>query len=307
MLGSLFKSVFATRPPKTDAADAAPTPAVSKEELSRRFNAALADWRAGRHAAAAEACKALLEVAPSYGYARSLLVAIDLPGEDYFRVLERVQEHLKPRTYVEIGVAQGESIRLAGPGTRAIGVDPDPQIKFELGPNVRIFAEPSDDFFAQHDVRGELGGLPIDLAFIDGMHQFEFALRDFLNIEALCTPDSTILIHDAYPFDERTAARERATGFWSGDIWRLVLLLRKHRPDLAIQTVAAYPTGLTVVRNLDPESRYLRDHLDELIEEYLAVDFSVLEGRKPELLARFPNDWTQIRALLGEPAWEAAR
>jgi hypothetical protein len=304
MLGSLLKSVFAARPPEPEAA---PTPAVSKEELSRRFDAALADWRAGRHAAAAEACKALLQVAPNHGHARSLLVAIDLPGEDYFRVLERVQGHLKPRTYVEIGVWEGESIRLAGPGTRVIGVDPEPRIKFELGSNVRIFAKKSDDFFAQHDVRAELGGLPIDLAFIDGMHRFEFALRDFANIEALCTPDSTILIHDAYPFDEHTAARERATGFWSGDIWRLVLLLRKHRPDLAIHTIAACPTGLTVVRNLDPESRYLRDHLEELIREYLAVDFSVLEGRKPELLARFPNEWMQIRALLGEPAWEAAR
>jgi len=304
MLGSLLRNVFATRPAK---ADAAPAPAGAAEELSRRFDAAEADWRAGRTAAAARECRALLEVAPAFGAAHCLLAAIDLPGEDYFRILERVQEHLRPRSYLEIGVSEGESIRLAGPGTRAIGVDPSPQVKFALGPNVRIFSETSDDFFAQHDVRAELGGLPVDLAFIDGMHQFEFALRDFVNVEALCTPDSTILIHDTCPLDERTAERERVTGFWSGDIWRLVLALRKHRPDLAVHTVATYPTGLTVVRNLDPGSRYLRDRLDEVIREYLAVDFGVLARRKAEALALFPNDWTRIRGLLGEPAAEAAR
>ena len=62
-----------------------------------------------------------------------------------------------------------------------------------------------------------------------------------------------------------------------------------------------------MVRKLDPGSRYLRDHLDELIQEYLAVDFSFLAGRKAEHLALFPNDWPQIRALLDAPAREAAR
>ena len=180
MLRSLLKSVFSAHPAKTDAGS---TPTGPADELSRRFDAAVADWHAGRNAAAVETCKALLEVAPDFKSAHWLLAAIDLPGEDYFRILERVQGHLRPRTYVEIGVAEGSSIRLAGPGTRAIGVDPKPHLKFELGPNVSIFAETSDAFFARHDLRAELGGLPVDLAFIDGMHHFEFALRDFFNLE----------------------------------------------------------------------------------------------------------------------------
>jgi hypothetical protein len=298
MLRSLLKNAFTTRPaPATleqPSADLA-------QELSPRFEAAVADWRAGRTAEAVAACKALLESAPNFNPAHSLLAAIELPGENYFRVLERIHLHLRPRTYVEIGVAQGESIRLVGPDTRAIGVDPAPRIPFQPGPNVCVFAETSDAFFAQHDVRAALGGLPIDLAFIDGMHQFEFALRDFMNIEPLCTPASTILIHDVYPLDAPTAARERATAFWSGDIWRLVLLLRKHRPDLEVHTIAAAPTGLALVRNLDPKSTYIRDHLHELVEEYLAVDFSFLDGRKAEHLALLSNDWPRIRALLDAP------
>ena len=34
-------------------------------------------------------------------------------GPDYYEVLERIHSLLKPRTYVEIGVRQGHSFRLA--------------------------------------------------------------------------------------------------------------------------------------------------------------------------------------------------
>ena len=298
MLKRLLKNVFARQPAPVASGEA---PADATQKVAGRFDAALEDWRAGRAPEAAAACRALLEVSPNYWRAHNLLAAIELPGENYFRVLERMHAHLRPRTYLEIGVSRGESIRLAGPGTRAIGVDPEPSIAFPLGTNVRIVAQASDEFFAGCDVRAELGGLPVDLAFIDGMHHFEFALRDFMNIEALCAPSSTILIHDVFPIDERTAARERVTAFWSGDIWRLLLLLRKHRPDLIVRTIAAAPTGLAVVRNLDPKSTYIRDRLDALVAEYLAVDFGTLAGRKAEQLALFPNDWSQIRALLDAP------
>ena len=89
----------------------------------------------------------------------------------------------------------------------------------------------------------ELGGKTVDLAFIDGMHQFEFALRDFINVEKLCSPDSVILIHDVYPIDATSAARERISWFWSGDIWRLILMLKKYRPDLTVNVIGAAANG----------------------------------------------------------------
>ena len=57
----------------------------------------------------------------------------------------------------------------------------------------------------------ELGGKTLDLAFIDGMHHFEFALRDFINVEKYCSADSIILIHDVYPID--ATERRSRTGF----------------------------------------------------------------------------------------------
>jgi hypothetical protein len=220
------------------------------------------------------------------------------PGEDYFHLLRRIHEALQPRTYLEIGVAAGDSLRQVKAPTLAIGVDPEPQLAAPLEPNQRVFSLTSDAFFAGHDVRAELGGLPLDLAFIDGMHHFEFALRDFANVERLCTPQSTILIHDTYPLDRATAERERLRTFWSGDVWRLVALLKKYRPELAIHTIAAAPTGLTMVRKLDPRSRLIFERHDELCREFLALDYSFIEHDMPGKLNLFPNDWTRVRALL---------
>jgi hypothetical protein len=229
-----------------------------------------------------------------------LLMRLFLGGEEYFRVLERIHRELRPKTYVETGVDKGDSIRLALPGTRAIGIDPRPSIAFDPGPTTRIFAQTSDEFFARPDLDALLGGLPVDLAFIDGMHHFEVALRDFMHLERLCHRDATILIHDCFPHDRRTAQRERSVEFWSGDVWRLIVLLKKYRPDLSIHTIATPPTGLAVVRRLDPRSGYLAAHLEPLTREFLALDYAYLDRDRAGKLNLVPNDWESIRRLIGE-------
>ena len=132
------------------------------------------------------------------------------------------------------------------------------------------------------------------------MHLFEFALRDFIAIEPLCTRASTILVHDTFPLNSVTAERECESIFWSGDIWRLVLALKKYRPDLAIDTVAAAPSGLTIIRGLDPDSRVLTERRDAIIAEYLALDFSILDDDKSTMLNVVPNTPDQIRKSLGD-------
>ncbi|HEY6240001.1 MAG TPA: tetratricopeptide repeat protein [Burkholderiales bacterium] len=262
------------------------------------FDAAVVHWKVGEYDRVRQACEAALALAPNFHPAHDVLARLELPGAYYLDVLSMIHSHLRPRTYLEIGVADGSSIALAQPETRAIGVDPEPKIARPLGPRTKICTTTSDDFFAAHDVHAELGGLPVDLAFIDGMHHFEFALRDFINVEKRASPQSTILIHDCYPFSRLTAERERRTTFWSGDIWRLVLLLRKYRPDLRVNVIATAPTGLGVVRGLDPASRTLHEHLDEIVREFLAVDYSVLDADKAGMLALCPNDWEKVKAIL---------
>lgn len=157
---------------------------------------------------ALEYCERARQIAPGFAAPRWLQAHTILGGEYYFAVLERLHAHLKPRTYVEIGVFQGESLRLAKPPTQAIGIDPEPQLVFPPATNHRVFTETSDAFFAGRDLHVELDGLPVDLALIEGMHHFEFALNDFANLKRCCTRESTILIHDCYPLDRETARRD---------------------------------------------------------------------------------------------------
>lgn len=265
-----------------------------------QYRMATCCYMLGDSAQARILCEAALKLHPDFVHAHTMLAQLSLPGPNYTDVLTGIHRRLAPRTYLEIGVATGATIALAGADTAAIGVDPEPKLVKPLGSHVRIFPLTSDEFFKQHDVAREFGDRPVDLAFIDGMHHFEFALRDFIAIERYCTSSSTVLLHDCCPLNRETAERERITTFWSGDIWRLVLALKKYRPDLSIHTIAAAPTGLTIVRNLDAGSHILSERMDEIVSEFLAVDYSVLDADKPGALNLFPNDWLQIESLLAE-------
>lgn len=263
-------------------------------------------YLAGDSALALHYCAELRRAAPGLAAADFLQSQIRFGGDDYLDVLARILEAVRPRTYVEIGVEQGFSLRLVKPPTIALGIDPEPKLAAPLEDNQKVFVETSDAFFAKRDVRAELGGLPIDLAFIDDMHHFEFALRDFANVERHAARGSTILIHDCYPLDRETAERERRRSFWSGDVWRLIVLLKKYRPDLALHTIGTAPTGLALVRNLDPESRLLFERYEALRQEFLALDYGYLDDDMPRKLNLFPNEWTKIRSLLGASAPAAA-
>jgi tetratricopeptide (TPR) repeat protein len=251
----------------------------------------------GRSEEAIECCRAAIELAPNLTPAHQLWSALELPGEPYGALLPRLHELLRPATYLEIGVFEGRSFQFVRPETLAVGIDPEPALAFPVPARGRIIATTSDEFFATHDVLAEFGGQPVMLGFIDGMHWFEYALRDFINLERVASPDGTILIHDCYPINRVSAARERQTLFWSGDVWKTVLILKKYRPDLRVHTLALQPTGLGVVRALDPRSVVLSENYAAIVAEFMAVDYGVLDADKPAALNRFPNDWDRIRAL----------
>ncbi|RYZ06888.1 MAG: hypothetical protein EOO73_13940 [Myxococcales bacterium] len=211
-----------------------------------------------------------LERFPDFPGAAGMLAALRFPGPTYRDVLARVHELLRPRSYLEIGVETGATLALAKHAERVIGVDPeDAKLRRELLPShARVFQQTSDAFFASTSRAEALGEHPLELAFIDGMHLFEHALRDFINVEAWCAPGSTILLHDCVPLLPPTASRERRTKFWVGDVWKVVSILRERRPELRVRIVATAPSGLCVVRGLDPKSTVLRDQLGEIVERY---------------------------------------
>ena len=191
----------------------------------------------------------------------------DMPGADYRDCLRLVHAVRTPRTYLEIGCLDGETLALAR--CPAIGIDPAFEPRIAIGreaPAVFLFQMPSDDFFARHDPT-RLLGQAIDLAFIDGLHLVENVLRDFINVERCCSPGSMIVIHDCVPLDRHMACRDqndtasrnrsRHPAFWTGDVWKILPILAQFRPDLEVRVFNAPPTGMALVRRLDPANRTL--------------------------------------------------
>jgi hypothetical protein len=174
---------------------------------------------------------------------------------------------------LEIGVRHGVSLALArGPAT---GVDPEPAIDHNLPPTTRVVPLTSDEFFAELP-----SGVTPDLCFIDGMHIFEYALRDFMNFERCAPPGAVAVINNIFPNHPAQAERRRRTYAWTGDVWQLARVLQRYRPDLFLLPLDATPAGLLLVAGLDPTNRVLWDAYNTIVRgvwECLETPHSVIE------------------------------
>lgn len=173
----------------------------------------------------------------------------------------------KPSIYFEIGTQKGKSLAIAN--CLSISVDPEYILEHNfLGKKeaVLLFQQTSDDFFA--DPIFAHTNWKIDLAFLDGMHLYEYLLRDFIFTEKFMAKDGIIFLHDCMPWNTEMAMRERCTNDWTGDVWKLVPILQKYRPDLKITLYDAAPTGLVAIENLNPNHNALEENYDHIIAEF---------------------------------------
>jgi hypothetical protein len=224
---------------------------------------------------------------------------------DYLTFLQRLHERLQPATYLEIGVREGGSLGLSQ--ATSVGIDPAFKIDRELRAATRLFRTTSDEYFSRDDVLAPFDDKPIDLAFIDGMHLSEFALRDFINVEKHSHPAGAIVFDDMLPRTVQEAARGRETNAWTGDVFKMVGFLQRLRPRLITMLVGTQPTGLLVVIGLEPDSTVLSDSYEELEQQCLVPDPQAVPNEiltwssalDPEqvLEARF---WSMLRQLREE-------
>jgi len=273
-------------------------------EAEKRAKEAEEHLAAGRTEDAIAACREAIAIQPDCLPAHVCMAHAKLPGDDFLAHLARFHETLRPRVYLEIGVDVGRTLSLAKPPTRAIGVDPGARGGRVFAATTMLFTLESNVFFQSGEAARALAGEAVDLAFVDGLHLFEQALRDFQNIERYAKPGTVALFHDCLPLTAETATRRRATSFWTGDVWKIAPILRELRPDLTIFLVPTYPTGLLVVTGLDPRSRVLEERMDALIAEWTPKQWSDGEASADPPVPLVPNDWTEIkaRARLAPPA-----
>lgn len=199
----------------------------------------------------------------------------------YIEFLSRFAVACGARNYFEIGVNIGKSLRRID--LPSIGIDPKFVFRDDVmagKPELHLYQVTSDDYFSRRHPEDHFPG-GVDLAFLDGMHLFEYLLRDFINTEKSVSDRGVIFLHDCLPINAEMAERERRPGqrqdvelksYWTGDVWKLVPILARLRPDLQVSYLDCAPTGLVMIRGLNPNSITLAESYEKIVAEWIDVE-----------------------------------
>lgn len=238
-----------------------------------------------------------LELNPKLDSAREGLAKASMPGPDHYVMLNHLHNVLQPGLYLEVGVDQGRSIAAAQPPTHVVGIDPKPHINTPPRAECNLLPIASDDFFASNRA-SELLSSGIDLAFIDGLHEFQQIVRDFWHVERYCKEDATIVLHETIPYDDYSATQTPQTSWWAGDVWKLIPLLQSARPDLEMFVIRTPPSGLTVIRDLKSTPVTSLEDFEKQAREFAELDVAYLHNHVlPEIeqIANEPEAVTRRR------------
>ena len=224
------------------------------------------------------------------------------PGIYYKSFLSKISQLRGTRVYLEIGVQAGLLFSEIH-ADHAVAVDPAFLLEHNIAhhkKSIYLYHDTSDRFFSDPKASAVLGG-KIDLAFLDGLHIFEFLLRDFYNTEAFSSKSGLIIMHDCLPLSCEMAIRNegqaiesgKSTAYpnhWTGDVWKVVAILAKYRPDLTITCLDSHPTGLVCISNLNPDSMFLPDNYSMIVKEFREL----------------PNDHASLQAFYGSTPIQSA-
>jgi len=199
----------------------------------------------------------------------------------YIDFLSRVAAAGTAKNYLEIGVNIGKSLRKVN--LPSIGIDPKFIFRGDVmaaKPALHLYQITSDAYFETQNPKDHFPE-GVDLAFLDGMHLFEFLLRDFINIERNMSDKGLIFFHDCLPINAEMTERDRRPNLrqdaeykshWTGDVWKIIPILKKYRNDLSITCIDCAPTGLVLVSNLSPTSSRLATAYNDILADWNNVE-----------------------------------
>lgn len=167
---------------------------------------------------------------------------------DRLSCIRSLMKKKKLKNYMEIGVFNGH-ILFRVKSFFKIAVDPGFFFdnarrigKIFLNPyNIfnKYFRKTSDAFFSQ-DAPEVFKNKKVGIALIDGMHEYEFALRDVENTLRYMSDEGVIIMHDCNPLSKEATCTYKEwearnfEGPWNGDVWKTILHLRSARNDLHV-------------------------------------------------------------------------
>lgn len=203
---------------------------------------------------------------------------------DREQVILRLMREKKLRNYLEIGVFNGH-IFFRVKSNFKIAVDPF--FRFSTGRKIlktiinpanlnnQYFQKTSDDFYKE-DAARVIGNRKIEMSLIDGMHEYEYSLRDAENTLSWLANNGVIVMHDCNPLTREAACSfaewesRNFTGTWNGDVWKSIMLLRT-RTDINVFTLDC-DHGLGVITKAKPES--VLNYTTDQIKSFTYDDFN---------------------------------
>ncbi|MVM39670.1 class I SAM-dependent methyltransferase [Spirosoma sp. HMF3257] len=207
-------------------------------------------------------------------------------------VIQALMRQKGLKNYLEIGVENGHIFfRIKSSFKVAV----DPKFIFDAGRrfgkailnpynlNNQYFEKTSDDFFTQ-DAQQVFAEKKLQLALVDGMHEYHFALRDVENTLNYMGDDGVIIMHDCNPQTVGAAGHfeDWEVGEWNGDVWKTIIHLRSQRPDLNV-FVLDCDQGLGIVTRKKPESAlaFTPAQIEAMTYDELVKDRKKLLNLKP--------------------------
>lgn len=201
------------------------------------------------------------------------------------------------KTYLEIGVFRGTNF-FPVKAERKIAVDPEFKLNkrrklyFDLinrgVKSTQYYEMPSDAFFEQKgDELFKKSG--IDICFIDGMHEYQFAFNDVINTLEYLNDDGVIMLHDCNPITSEASVsfqkwkNRNFSGNWNGDVWKAIVDLRKNRDDLKVHVINT-DQGLGIVKKA---KRDYQLHIDQPIA---SLSYDDLNNNRKEWLGLIDID-----------------
>src|SRR6056297_663016 len=179
------------------------------------------------------------------------------------RIIQDLINLNNARTYIEIGVREGDVFKNIDV-SRKIAVDVERRAGMkELADNEAPQLFDTDK---------------IDIAFIDGYHEFFQVLRDFQNTEKFISEKGIIVMHDCNPVAKKTEATRG--GLWSGDAWKAAYYINHHRSDLNFFTLNC-DYGLGVVYGFDKRMQPSQNaEQTELLRKIKELNYNFLEKNR---------------------------
>ncbi len=177
-------------------------------------------------------------------------------GMPSMTLLKRLTKVLRPDWLLELG--RGRASILTATQANLVSVANMGNIEAN-GKQIHVLNQTPVEFFASGFA--ERNSLRFDLAVLHGRERFETLLHEFVHLEELMNENGLIVLTESFP---KTVTDN------VGEIWKLLKVLRTHRPDLETLCTNAHPNGVAIVRGCDPSNLVLRQKFAKLIAEYSA-------------------------------------